>query len=82
MEKIELTRAEINALHKYAERVKEQTINAIFNDVEEMLRGAIKTEDIKALYGLGSSQAKHLYAGSLCLTLLADLQKIERKYKE
>lgn len=82
MEKIEITKAEIDALNNYAEKNKAALISAIFTDVEEMLWAAIKAEDIKAEFGAASNVRTHLYAMRLCQTLEADLRKIERKYKE
>lgn len=74
-----ISRAELDALTKYAKKTKAELVSAIFNDVEELLQMAIKTEGNKALFG---DIVKHKYAKRLCQTLVADLRKIERKYRE
>lgn len=73
MEKIELTRAEIDTLNQYAEKVRRETIEAIFADFTELLQARYKLED---------QRRRHLYGTELCEILLIDLQKIERKYME
>lgn len=77
---VRLTRAEIDSLTEYAEKVRAELISSIFTDVEELLQGAIKSEGIKADFK--PNTGTHHYAKRLCQMLVADLRKIERKYKE
>ena len=78
--KVTLTKQEIDALNNYAEKNREALISAIFTDVEELLQAAIKNEGAKAV--VAPNVAAYPYARELCETLVADLRKIERKYKE
>lgn len=83
MEKIELTRAEIDALNKYAEKVRLETIKAIFGDVEELLRLRYRFEDMRSSICEDEyDRCRHFYGRNVCESLLTDLQKIERKFKE
>lgn len=72
-----LTKKEREALDEYSEKLKRETIEAIFGDVEELLQMALKTEIIKAKHSY-----EHKYSKCLCQDLISDLKKIERKYKE
>lgn len=58
-----VTPKEREALNAHSEKVRSETIRAIFADVEALLIVGMRV-------------------GSSCETLLADLKKIERKYKE
>lgn len=74
-----LTRAEIEALNTYSDKLRREQINAAFDAVEELMQMAIKTEGIKAKYG---DLHTHNYAKHLCQVLVEDMRKIERKLKD
>ena len=81
MEKIELTRAEIDALNKHNKKVRREMLQAVFNDVEELLRLRYRFED--QMGGIAEDaydRCQHFYGRNVCESLLIDLQKIERKY--
>jgi hypothetical protein len=83
MEKIKLTRAEIDALNKYGEKVKRETIEAIFTDVEELLQLRYRFEDQRG--GICEDEydrCRHFYGRNVCESLIIDLQKVKRKYME
>ena len=83
MEKIELTRAEIDALDKYAEKVRQQTVREIFGAVEELLEINKRLEHSRVEMSKGYvAGQRHKYAECLCTTLLMDLQAIEDKIME
>ena len=80
---IVLTRAEMDALNEYSEKVKRETVKAIFSDIEELLRARYRLEGEKArLTDSSDDRKKHYYGESLCTSLIIDLQKIEKKYTE
>ena len=82
-DKIELTRAEIDALNKYAEKVRQQTVREIFSAVEELLEVNKRLEHKRVEMSQGYvGEQKHRYAEYLCATLLIDLQMIEDKFTE
>ena len=62
-EVVTLTRPEIDALNIYADKVRRETITAIFDEVEELLQMALRTEKIKAKQG---DSYTHRYAKRLC----------------
>lgn len=78
-----VTKKELDALNTYAEKLRRETIENIFSDVEEILHGRYRVED-----NWGGTcdnfveRRKHFYSRNLCETLIIDLKKIERKYKE
>ena len=83
MEKIELTRAEIDALDKYAEKVRQQTVREVFGAVEELLEKNKRLEHNRAEISRGNDgEQRHQYAECLCAILLIDLQAIEDKFTE
>lgn len=81
-EKIELTRAEIDALNKHNEKVRREMLQAVFNDVEELLEANKKLEHNRAEISQSYvGEQKHTYAEALCVTLLIDLQMLKEKYE-
>lgn len=74
-----VTKAEIEAMNTYSDKLRHEHMKAAFDAVEELLRMAIKTECSKAKYG---DSHTHNYAKHLCHDLLEDMRKIERKLKE
>jgi dephospho-CoA kinase len=81
-EKIELTRAEIDALNKHNEKVRREMLQAVFNDVEELLEANKKLEHNRAEMSQSYvGEQKHTYAEALCVTLLIDLQMLREKYE-
>lgn len=78
-ETVTLTRAEIEAMNTYSDKLRHEHMKAAFDAVEELLRMAIKTECSKAKY---DDSHTHNYAKHLCHDLLEDMRKIERKLKE
>lgn len=83
MEKIELTRAEMDALNKYDQKRRLETVKAIFDDVEELLQTNKRLEHTRAeMCQSYSGEQRHLYGERLCVTLLTDLQRIREKYEE
>ena len=74
-----VTKAEIEAMNTYSEKLKHEHIKSAFDAVEELLQMAIKTEVIKAKYG---DPYPHNYAKRLCQELVEDMRKIERKLKD
>lgn len=82
-ETVTLTRAEIEALNAYAEKVRRETVKAIFKDVKNMLHARYRMED--HLIGLSTEiqdRIRYLHGRDMCETLLIDLKKIEGKYEE
>lgn len=81
--KVILTRRELDALHVYAEKVRRETIDAIFTDVEELLRMRYRFEDQRSdICEDEHDRSRHFYGRNVCESLLIDLQKIERKYTD
>jgi hypothetical protein len=83
-ETVTLTRAEIDALTAYAEKLRRETIKAIFTDVEDLLWNRERLEWGRS-HNMETSlttRFKHRYAMNVCETLLKDLQKIEGKYTD
>lgn len=74
-----VTKAEIEAMNTYADKVRRETITALFDEVEELLQMAIRTEGIKAKQG---DFHTHNYAKRLCQDLVEDMRKIESRHKE
>ena len=78
-----ITRKELDALSVYDKKKKAELVGAIFTDIEELLRGSVMIENDHAKAADGFvTKGIHHYDVELCETLLADLKKIERKYKE
>lgn len=83
MAKIELTRAEIDALNKYDQKRRLEAIKATFDVVEELLEANKKLEHSRAEMSQSYvGDQMHKYAERLCVTLLLDLQRIREKYEE
>ena len=74
-----LTRAEIEAMNTYSDKLRREHIQVAFDTVEELMQMAIKTECSKAKY---DDSHTHNYAKHLCQDLVEDMRKIERKLKE
>lgn len=72
-----LTKAERDALNTYSDKVRRAAATDIFDEVEELLQMAIKTEGHKA--DLKPNTETHHYAKRLCQTLVADLRKLKGK---
>ena len=78
---IVLTREELDALNEYNERIKRETVAAIFSDVTNLLRG--KYSIFTEWAGLAADKGErdmYIYGRGVCEHLLIDLQKIERKH--
>ena len=83
MEQIELTRAEIDALNKYDQKRRLETIKTIFDVVEELLESNKKLERYRAEISQSYvGDQMHQYGERLCVSLLVDLQIIRKKYEE
>ena len=82
-DKIELTRAELDAINKYSEKVRQQAVREVISAVEELLEINKRMEhnriEMSKSYVV---EQIHKYAECLCVTLLMDLQAIEDKYTE
>lgn len=74
-----VTKAEIEAMNTYSEKLRYENIKVALDAVEELLQMAIRTEGIKAKYG---DSYTHKYAKRLCQDLVEDIRKIESRYKE
>lgn len=82
-ETVTLTKAEIEALNTYADKVRRETIKAVFAEVEEMLHTRYRIEDTWAnMCEDRDDRGKYLYGRNVCEKLIFDLQHIERKYTE
>ena len=82
MEKIELTRAEMDALNKHNEKVRRESIKTVFDAVEELLEANKKLEHSRAEMSQSYiGDQMHQYAERLCVTLLVDLKRIERSMR-
>lgn len=78
-----LTRAEIDALTKHEQKLRHDTIKAIFDDVKELLELRYRFEDKRG--GICEDEydrCRHFYGRNVCECLLIDLQSIERKYTD
>lgn len=78
-----VTKAERESLNTYAEKVRRETVKAIFRDVENLLQARYRMED--HLIGLSTEiqdRIRYLHGRDMCETLLIDLKKIEGKYEE
>ena len=83
MEKIELTRAEIDALSSHNEKVRREMLRTVFDAVEELLESNKKLEHSRAEMSQSYvGDQMHQYAERLCVTLLADLSILREKYEE
>ena len=82
-ETITLTRAEIDALTAYDEKLRREAIKKVFDDVEELLQASYKIEEGWAsLCKNADDRGNYLYGANLCTKILIDLQAIKRKYAE
>lgn len=83
MEKIELTRAEIDALNKHNEKIKLASIMAVLDDVEEMIRERHRSED---LWSSGCENAeergKFLHGRNVCESLIIGIKRIKERFEE
>jgi hypothetical protein len=80
MEKIELTRAEIDALDKHNARMREETIKEVFSEVKEVLEKAKKLEHTRAeMAQTNNGEQKHQYAEGVCIALIVDIENMERR---
>lgn len=74
-----VTPPELEALNKYSEKARLETIKATFAAVKELLKDA---ECVETRKFANTGDSIHSYGAKLCETLLADLLKIETKYME
>lgn len=82
-ETITLTRAELDALTAYDEKLRREAMKKVFDDVEELLHSSFKIESGWAsLCKNADDRGNYLYGANLCTKLLIDLQAIKRKYAE
>lgn len=82
-ETVTLTKAEIDALNKYAEMVRRETVKAIFNDIRELIKIRHKREDTWANFSRDQEDRRlFCYARNICECLLVDLMKLERKHND
>lgn len=80
-ETITLTRAEMDALTAYDEKLRREAIKKVFDDVEELLQMSYRVEDGWAsLCKNPDDRGNYLYGRNLCTKLLIDLQAIKRRY--
>ena len=80
-ELITLTRAEMDALTKYAEDRKQEIIKKLFDEFEELLQMSYRVEDGWAsLCKSDEDRGNYLYGRNLCTKLIIDLQAIKRRY--
>lgn len=80
---ITLTRAELDALNTYADKVRRETVKAIFTDIGELIRARYKREDDWANFCDDQENRRlFFYARNICECLLIDLMKLERKYTD
>jgi hypothetical protein len=78
-----VTKKELDALNTYAEKVRRETLENVFTDFEEILRCRYMVEGNRSVACDNFVERhKHLYGREVCETLINDLKKIERKYKE
>lgn len=82
-EKIELTRAEIDALNKHNEKVRLQAIKDVIAEVEEIIKARGRLED---MWSKTSNSVEHshsfLHGMNLCESLLFDLKKLKARYED
>ncbi len=82
-ETITLTRAEMDALTKYAEDRKQEIIKKLFDEFEELLQMSYRVEDGWAsLCKNADDRGNYLYGRNLCTKLIIDLQAIKRRYAD
>lgn len=82
-ETVTLTRAEIDALTVYADKVRRETVKAIFNDIRELIKIRHKREDTWANFSRDQEDRRlFCYARNICECLLVDLMKLERKHND
>jgi hypothetical protein len=80
-ETITLTRAELDALTAYDEKLRREAIKKVFDDMEELLHSSFKIESSWAsLCKNADDRGNYLYGANLCTKLLIDLQAIKRRY--
>lgn len=78
-----VTQKEIDALNAYADKVRRETIKAIFAEVETMLHTRHRIEETWGnMCEDRDDRGKYLYGAGICEKLIYDLQKIERKYTD
>jgi hypothetical protein len=79
-DKIELTRAEIDALDKYSAKMREEMVKEILSKVKKTIDLAKELEHKRAEISQSYlGERIHQYAGSLCLTLINDFEDMERR---
>ena len=76
---ITLTRAEIEAMNTYSDKLRREHIQTALDAVEELMQMTIKNECSKAKC---DDSHTHNYAKHLCQDLVEDMKKIERKLKD
>ena len=80
---VTITQKELDALNEYAQKVRRETIKAIFAEVEEMLHTRHRIEETWGnMCEERDDRGKYLYGAGICEKLIFDLQKIEKKYTE
>ena len=78
-----VTKAELEALNTYSEKVRRETVKAAFDACKNLLEARCKIEANRASQCENADdRGNYLYGRGLCEMLLIDLQKIERKYEE
>lgn len=78
-----LTKKELDALNVHSDKMRRELVKAIFDDVEELLELNKRLEHNRAEMSQSyPGEQRHQYAESLCVTLLADLQRLRDKHAE
>lgn len=82
-ETVTLTRAELDALTAYDEKLRREAIKKVFDDVEELLQTRYRLEDQWAsLCENADDRGNYLYGRNLCTKLIIDLQTLKRRYAD
>lgn len=83
MEKVELTRAEIDALKKHNDKIRREAIKAVLDDVKAAIHKRHVFEDQKGSLSADEyDRCRHLYGRNVCEGLLLEVMKIERRYSD
>jgi hypothetical protein len=80
---VTITQKELDALNEYAQKVRRETVKAIFAEVETMLHTRHRIEETWGnMCEDRDDRGKYLYGAGMCEKLIYDLHKIERKYND
>lgn len=80
-EVITLTRAEMDALSIYDDKLRRETIKKVLDEVEELLQSRYKIESNWArICKSPDDRGNYRYGRNLCEKLIIDLQAIKRRY--